>query len=140
MVGVIIRVPQCETAKFYTLNRHFALSSAFQFQNLALSLQLSASAFSSHSLIFQNLLFEGHPTDRPESELQKLWARQHLVRLPKPWNYLLSVNIYFKKSFKVTQSPRAKTIRWEIQQSNTEILSSFIRILVLGHILKSIGH
>ena len=34
-----------------------------------------------------------------------------LVRLPEPWNYLLSFNIYFNKSFKVTQSPRVPRVR-----------------------------
>ena len=35
----------------------------------------------------------------------------HLVRLPEPWNCLLSFNIYFKKSLKVTQSPRVPRVR-----------------------------
>ena len=36
---------------------------------------------------------------------------QRVVRLPEPWNYLLSFNIYFKKSLKVTQSPRVPRVR-----------------------------
>ena len=34
-----------------------------------------------------------------------------VVRLPEPWNYLLSFNIHFKKSFKVTHSPRVPRVR-----------------------------
>jgi hypothetical protein len=38
-------------------------------------------------------------------------ARSVVVRLPEPWNCLLSFNIYFKKSLKVTQSPRVPRVR-----------------------------
>ena len=38
-------------------------------------------------------------------------ASMWLVRLPEPWNYLLSFNIYFNKSFKVTQIPRVPRVR-----------------------------
>ena len=38
-------------------------------------------------------------------------AWELLVRLPEPWNYLLSFNIYFNKSIKVTQSPIVPRVR-----------------------------
>ena len=38
-------------------------------------------------------------------------AAKSIVYLPEPWNYLLSFNIYFKKSVKVTQSPRVPRVR-----------------------------
>ena len=38
-------------------------------------------------------------------------ARLTVVRLPEPWNYLLSFNINFKKSFKVTPSLRVPRVR-----------------------------
>ena len=34
-----------------------------------------------------------------------------LDRFPEPWNYLLTFNIYIKKSFKVSQSPRVPRVR-----------------------------
>jgi hypothetical protein len=42
---------------------------------------------------------------------QRLFAGVCLVRLPEPWNYLLSFNIYSKKSLNVTQSPIVPRVR-----------------------------
>ena len=51
----------------------------------------------------------------PSRDQQDAHRRKYSVLLlspfPEPWNYLLSFKIHFKKSIKVTQSPRVPRVR-----------------------------
>ena len=41
----------------------------------------------------------------------ELGTGSNVIRLPEPWNYLLSFTILFSKSFKVSQSQRVPRVR-----------------------------
>ena len=64
---------------------------------------------SGHSIL---IFLTAPPLPVPQHRLASLPIHMEAASpFPEPWNYLLSFKIHFKKSIKVTQSPRVPRVR-----------------------------